>query len=219
MRYTTCLRCGRKLTNPTSQKRGYGPVCEYKAYVEARENQLNMSVAMDSAKHYDDFFVEYRKEGLINASKVFNRSRLKPTLRVNKHVNGSYGTFFHADRSIAIKVNYRQQHQKIATYIHELVHAMRFETGQFKNLDLIDGEYYNVPEEIIAELGEYIFFLRVGAFKNPESAKRFLSYQLWRINSIYLKKINDYKAASYISHLRTYYRMATRSLDQIMGEL
>lgn len=216
MKYLTCLRCGRKLSNPNSQKIGYGPTCAVKAQYEEDKRQYNMSAIMESSSGLDFYYVDYRKEGLINASKVINRTALKPILKIDQQVENSYGTYFPEDQSIAIKTKYRSQHDKIATYIHELIHAYRWMNGKINGWMKIDGKMFNVPEEIIAELGEYIFFLRVGAFKNPESATKFLSYQLNRIHSIYLNRINSFDRAYYTSSLLRLYQLAEDCVDYFM---
>jgi hypothetical protein len=38
-RFLRCLRCGRKLTNPTAQQIGYGPKCEKKMRIPVIEKR------------------------------------------------------------------------------------------------------------------------------------------------------------------------------------
>lgn len=219
MIHKTCLRCGRKLSAQKSQKIGYGPTCAVKAKYEESINYSSMEALMDTSNSWDSYHVLYRKSGLINASKVITNTQLKPTLKIDQQVDGSTGTFFHSDRSIAVATKYRTQQDKIGTYIHELIHARRYETVEFDDYTEIEGKYYNIPEEIIAELGMYIFFMKVGAFKNPESATSYLSHKLNRIQEFYLNRTTEFNRVYYTSKFLTYYGLAERVINYFMESL
>ncbi|MCK5161934.1 MAG: hypothetical protein KAQ99_10200 [Candidatus Aureabacteria bacterium] len=45
--FEKCLRCGRALSNPVSQKRGYGPVCARKVQREAIREDVEAQVVFE----------------------------------------------------------------------------------------------------------------------------------------------------------------------------
>lgn len=219
MKYSTCLRCHRKISSELSQKRGYGPTC-YKKYL-AEKTQPNLSIASAKYNYSFRFAFNYRKEGFVNCAKLFTSTQVKPVLTLNTQSENSLGTYRVWKDEISIKTKFENQFGKIETYAHELVHATKHSTRMYRSWDReqIRGKSVDVREEMIAEIGSYLILKRCHVFQDSYQADRFLSHQLARIRECHLDYLESWKQTMYISELPRMYKIAENVVNYLFEGL
>ena len=204
-------------------KLGYGPTC-YKKYL-SEEKKFSLDISSASLMKSWMWFsgIHYRNEGLVNCAKVFFRTSVKPTLTIREDPRDSYwGAYSEYNDKIEVKTKFRDQFDRIETYIHELIHSTEHKTRLNRTIgtyEQIGDSVINVKEEMIAELGTFLFLKKCGVFMSKLAENRFLDHQLARIRTIHLDKLSKYGQICYISSLERMYEEAQRAVNYIFGGL
>lgn len=99
MSYENCLRCGRKLTNPTSKERGYGRTC-FKIKQFQEKNKVNEEVLREinflkcEIKMLKNLYHNIKNKGTIYHKDAIERIRREETAKIEDPLLSKYRNAF-----------------------------------------------------------------------------------------------------------------------------
>ncbi len=99
MSYDHCLRCGRKLTNPISKKRGFGRTC-FKIQQLEEENKVNKEILREitflkcEIKMLKGLYHQIKKNGIIYQEDAIERIKREETVKIQDPLLCKYRNAF-----------------------------------------------------------------------------------------------------------------------------